>query len=556
MNLIERIKLYKKLFSEKKFSQIINEIENFETNKTSQIINILGVCKMMKKNKSKEDLISANHNFKEAYLKEKNSLYGLEALVNFINVSTDLGEFEDSIVFYKEAEKNFGYNEKLLKAISRNYQFSIRKDERIKVLERIINNKTKSLDVWCSYMYINNFQYNFDQTKHFKIAKQFSNQIKDYGLENLTLDTNITKRKKVLGFLSSDLNKKHSITYFLKGLLSNINKNKFYLIAISNSKTNDNSNEELKLLFDEWIEINSLDDLNAINLIRKKKLDIVFDLMGVTSENRIALFKNKISPIQVSWLGYCNTTGLNEIDYILCDPNLIFSEEEKYYSEKIKKLPEIWNSHPGFNYKREKIESPFIKNNYFTFGSFNNFNKISDLTLKCWSEIIKETKNPKLILKSSINYNLENFLTRLKRFEIYDHVKILEKSSDFSVHLNQYDEIDLALDTFPYNGVTTSFEALWKGVPVLTMDGYNFNSRCGSSIMKNSGNEYLIAKDQNDYISKAVFLSQNKDKLIEIRDNIFENAPKTPLFNVSRFSKYFEEMLDKIILEKLLVKNN
>tara|TARA_B100001250_G_C19810416_1_gene795437 strand:- start:620 stop:2290 length:1671 start_codon:yes stop_codon:yes gene_type:complete len=556
MNLIERIKLYKKLFSEKKFSQIINEIENFETNKTSQIINILGVCKMMKKNKSKEDLISANHNFKEAYLKEKNSLYGLEALVNFINVSTDLGEFEDSIVFYKEAEKNFGYNEKLLKAISRNYQFSIRKDERIKVLERIINNKTKSLDVWCSYMYINNFQYNFDQTKHFKIAKQFSNQIKDYGLENLTLDTNITKRKKILGFLSSDLNKKHSITYFLKGLLSNINKNKFYLIAISNSKTNDNSNEELKLLFDEWIEINSLDDLNAINLIRKKKLDIVFDLMGVTSENRIALFKNKISPIQVSWLGYCNTTGLNEIDYILCDPNLIFSEEEKYYSEKIKKLPEIWNSHPGFNYKREKIESPFIKNNYFTFGSFNNFNKISDLTLKCWSEIIKETKNPKLILKSSINYNLENFLTRLKRFEIYDHVKILEKSSDFSVHLNQYDEIDLALDTFPYNGVTTSFEALWKGVPVLTMDGYNFNSRCGSSIMKNSGNEYLIAKDQNDYISKAVFLSQNKDKLIEIRDNIFENAPKTPLFNVSRFSKYFEEMLDKIILEKLLVKNN
>ena len=90
MNLIERIKLYKKLFSEKKFSKIINEIENFETNKTSQIINILGVCKMMKKNKSKEDLISANHNFKEAYLKEKNSLYGLEALVNFINVSTDL----------------------------------------------------------------------------------------------------------------------------------------------------------------------------------------------------------------------------------------------------------------------------------------------------------------------------------------------------------------------------------------------------------------------------------------------------------------------------------
>ncbi len=556
MNLTERIKLYKKLYSEKKFSQIINEIENFETNKTSQIINILGVSKMMKENKSKEDLISANKNFKEAYLKEKNSLYGLQALVNFINVSTDLGEFKDSIIFYKEAEKNFGYNENLLKALSRNYQFSIRKDERRKVLERIINNKTKSLDVWCSYMYINNFQYDFDQIKHFQIAKQFSKEIKDYGLDNLTLDANIKKRRKVLGFLSSDLNKKHSITYFLKGLLSHINKDKFYLVAISNSKTNDNTNEELRLLFDEWIEINSLDDLNAINLIRQKKLDIIFDVMGVTSENRITLFKNKISPIQVSWLGYCNTTGLNEIDYIFCDPNLIFNEEEKYYSEKVKKLPEIWNSHPGFNYKRKKIELPFIKNNYFTFGSFNNFNKVSDLTLKCWSEILKKTNNSKLILKSSIHYNLENFLERLKKYEIYDHVKILERSDDFSFHLDQYDEIDLALDTFPYNGVTTSFEALWKGVPVLTIDGYNFNSRCGSSIMKNSGNEYLIAKDQKDYISKAIFLSQNKDKLIEIRDNIFENALKTPLFNVSRFSKNFEELVDDIIFEKLLVKNN
>ena len=556
MNLTERIKLYKKLYSEKKFSQIINEIENFETNKTSQIINILGVSKMMKENKSKEDLISANKNFKEAYLKEKNSLYGLQALVNFINVSTDLGEFKDSIIFYKEAEKNFGYNENLLKALSRNYQFSIRKDERRKVLERIINNKTKSLDVWCSYMYINNFQYDFDQIKHFQIAKQFSKEIKDYDLENLTLDANIKKRRKVLGFLSSDLNKKHSITYFLKGLLSHINKDKFYLVAISNSKTNDNTNEELRLLFDEWIEINSLDDLNAINLIRQKRLDIIFDVMGVTSENRITLFKNKISPIQVSWLGYCNTTGLNEIDYIFCDPNLIFNEEEKYYSEKVKKLPEIWNSHPGFNYKRKKIELPFIKNNYFTFGSFNNFNKVSDLTLKCWSEILKKTNNSKLILKSSIHYNLENFLERLKRYEIYDHVKILERSDDFSFHLDQYDEIDLALDTFPYNGVTTSFEALWKGIPVLTIDGYNFNSRCGSSIMKNSGNEYLIAKDQKDYISKAIFLSQNKDKLIEIRDNLFENALKTPLFNVSRFSKNFEELVDDIIFEKLLVKNN
>jgi hypothetical protein len=138
MSSSERLKLYQQLFFEKKFSQIINEIENFEKTKNSQILNILGVCKMMKKKKTKEDILSASENFREAYLKEKHSSAGLEALVNFMNVSTDLGKFEESIKYYKEEEKNFDYNEKLLKALSRIYQFSIRNNERKKILERII----------------------------------------------------------------------------------------------------------------------------------------------------------------------------------------------------------------------------------------------------------------------------------------------------------------------------------------------------------------------------------------------------------------------------------
>jgi predicted O-linked N-acetylglucosamine transferase (SPINDLY family) len=556
MSLSERLKLYQQLFFEKKFSQIINEIENFEKNKNSQILNILGVCKIMNKKKNKKDLLSAKENFREAYLKEKHSSAGLEALANFMNVSVDLGEFEESIKYYKEEEKNFDYNEKLLKALSRIYQFSIRNNERKKILERIIKNKSKSLEVWCSYIYINNFENIIDQKKHYEIAKEFSKQIEDYGLKKIKLDKNIKKRKIALGFLTADYHGKYSITYYLKGLIKNINKNKFHLIAISNRKINDESREELKLLFDELIEINSLDDLNAINFIRQKKLDIIFDIMGVTSKTRIVLFKNKISPIQINWLGYCNTTGLDEMDYIFCDPNLIFGEEEKYYSEKVKRLPEIWNAHPGFNQKRKKIKLPLLKNNYFTFASLNNFNKISDITLKCWSEILKKTQNSKLILKSSISYNLDNFIERLKKFEIFDQVHILKTTGDFFLHLKQYDEIDLALDTFPYNGVTTTFEALWKGIPVLTIEGYNFNSRCGVSIIKNSGIDFLIAKDQNDYVSKAIFLAKNKDKLIEIRNDIFENVLKTPLFNISKFTKNFEKLIEECVSEKLLMKNN
>ena len=251
------------------------------------------------KKKTKEDILSASENFREAYLKEKHSSAGLEALANFMNVSVDLGEFEESIKYYKEEEKNFDYNEKLLKALSRIYQFSIRNNERKKILERIIKNKSKSLEVWCSYIYINNFENIFDQKKHYEIAKEFSKQIEDYGLKKIKLDENIKKRKIALGFLTADFHGKYSLTYFLKGLIKNINKNKFHLIGISNRKINDESRKELKPLFDELIEINSLDDLNAINFIRQKKLDIIFDIMGVTSKTRIVLFKNKISVVYI-----------------------------------------------------------------------------------------------------------------------------------------------------------------------------------------------------------------------------------------------------------------
>ena len=127
-----------------------------------------------------------------------------------------------------------------------------------------------------------------------------------------------------------------------------------------------------------------------------------------------------------------------------------------------------------------------------------------------------------------------------------DSVIFYDKRDTNLEHLNLYKEIDIALDTFPYNGVTTSFEAIWMGVPVLTMKGYNFNSRCGESINKNLNLNYLIAEDNKDYISKAIELATNKEKLIEIRDFIFENAINSSLFDQVKFSKNFYNSLENV----------
>jgi predicted O-linked N-acetylglucosamine transferase (SPINDLY family) len=242
---------------------------------------------------------------------------------------------------------------------------------------------------------------------------------------------------------------------------------------------------------------------------------------------------------------------LEEIDYILADYNLIHKDEEKFYSEKVIKFEKIWNAHEGFEIIREKSPLPAIKNKHITFGSFNNFNKISDQTLNAWSIILKNIKNSKLLLKSSMKFNLQNFTTRLNNLGILDKVKIKDRSENFEEHLNYYENIDLVLDTFPYNGVTTTFEAIWKGIPVLTVEGYNFNSRCGSSIIKNLGIDSLIAKDEDDYISKAIFYANNTERLIEIRNKIFETATKTPLFDTKLFTKNFEKLINDVIVQKL-----
>ena len=246
-------------------------------------------------------------------------------------------------------------------------------------------------------------------------------------------------------------------------------------------------------------------------------------------------------------MGYCNTTGLKNMDYIISDPNLIRLNEEKFYSEKVIYLPKIWNSHCGFDLERIENPPPFLKNKFFTFGSFNNFDKINPDVISVWSNILKKINGSKLILKSSkIKHGLDRLKALFKENGVLDSIKFIGREKEFKDHLNAYNEIDIALDTFPYNGVTTSFEAIWMGVPVLAMAGYNFNSRCGESINKNLGIDQMIARDESDYVQKIVNLSNNDDDYIKLRKFVYENALKSPLFDNQDYSKSFFEALEQI----------
>ena len=183
-----------------------------------------------------------------------------------------------------------------------------------------------------------------------------------------------------------------------------------------------------------------------------------------------------------------------------------------------------------------------------TFGSFNNPAKINENVIDCWSNILKRVKNSKLIIKcADKRRKLDRIQEVFKKNGVLDSVTFYQRIDNLEDHLNLYKKIDVALDTFPYNGVTTSFEAIWMGVPVLTMAGYNFNSRCGESINKNLNMEQLIAKDEEEYVAKAVSLTGDMEKFLNLRKSLFLNAIKSPLFDKKKFAGNFFSLIKEII---------
>jgi len=539
----------KELFSKKNYEQVIVFIESNFSNieQTSEILNILGVSKLQKKNSSNFDLLSAIENFRECYLKEKNTNQGIEGLLNFIASSNKANQYEDSIKYFKETELTLGYIPKLFLAIVNVYKILNDIESVIYYLKKIMKKEGMRNEVLQRYIYFNGYLNKWSQKDFFENTIKLEEILPQYNCNKI----NIQKTRKIkLAFLSADIKNEHSIAAFLKTIIKNVNKDKFELILFSNSNKNkeDETPPDLKIYFDKWINIQNLNDIEAINIIRKNNINIMIDLMGLSSLNRLSLFKNRLAPIQVLWLGYNNTSGLSQMDYLIADPNLIKKNEVKFYSEKILFLPNIWNCHSGFSTLRKENPAPLINNNHITFGSFNNTNKISDEVVSVWSNILKSTNNSRLIIKSSHVYSDEILKEKFEKNKVLNQIIFLDKKSSFKEHIDEYKKIDLALDTFPYNGVTTSFEAIWMGVPILTLKGFNPNSRAGESINKNLNMNYLIADNKDEYLLKAIELSKNFEKVIEIRKNIFDKALESNLFNDKKFSKEFYESLEKIYL--------
>jgi protein O-GlcNAc transferase len=350
-------------------------------------------------------------------------------------------------------------------------------------------------------------------------------------------------RRLRIGYVSSDLNA-HPVGKFVLPLLAHHDTSQLEIFAYAQVRMEDEVTHRLRACTNSWRNITGLSDIQAADLIHRDEIDILVDLAGHTAGHRLLVFACKPAPVQVSYLGYPATTGLRTMDYRLTDsladpPGMT----ETYFTEHLIRLPST-----AWCYQAP-VDMPIIhalpaaRNGYITFGSLNNFTKVNVVHANRWAQILHRVPDSRLLLKA-VALNSQSARQRMvqmmsasgiapDRLELRGSVPIAE-------HLAFYNRIDIALDTYPYHGTTTTCEALWMGVPVVTLAGPSHVSRVGVSLLSAVGLSQLIAFDSEQYIQIAVELAGDRNRLFHLQDSLRSGLQQSPLMDVTTFARAVE----------------
>ncbi len=349
-------------------------------------------------------------------------------------------------------------------------------EKAIGVFRRLLDLKPHFAEAHSNYLLLQNYSPVLDEENISMEHKAWVEKNKVDLLKISTFgDNRDPERKLKIGYLSPDF-KKHSVAFFLEPILARHNKEDFDIFCYSAVISPDEETARMKELVNHWRSIVGLSDEQAAALIRKDGIDILIDLAGHTAKNRLPVFLHKPAPVQVTYLGYPNRTGLPTIDYHLTDsfanPP---SRTEKWNTETLVCLnPSAWCYRP-LNDFPPVSELPAQEDDSITFGSFNNISKLNENILNLWGRILTNITNARLVLKSrslADSFVQERIHKQFGSMGIIQERVILHPHDSSSHrHLERYHEVDIALDTFPYNGTTTTCEALYMGVPVITLEG-------------------------------------------------------------------------------------
>ena len=417
-----------------------------------------------------------------------------------------------------------------------------------------------------NYLYALNYQSTPDMEKIFAAHKKFGEFHENVAAKSTALQSPITsnalsnaatnaQRPLRIGYVSSDF-RHHAVSHFIEPVLAAHDKNKFQLFAYYHHTVVDDMTKRIQSHVTHWRSLVGKSDADIAAMIRADGIDILIDLAGHTATNRLPMFARKPAPLQVTWLGYPNTTGLSTMDYRITDA---FADPpgmtDAFHTEKLHRMPETFSCYSAPNDAPTVAPLQAKRTGRVTFGSFNNFAKITAEVITVWSNILKRIPTATLFLKYKdlesvpmTQYIHHQFMTR---GVLVSQLRIQGDDASHVEHMARYNNIDIALDPFPYNGTTTTLDALWMGVPVITLAGASHVGRVGVSQMSNLGLQELIAKNQDDYVNIAVELAGNIEKLSALRDGMRERMLASPLMNVERFTRNLEQGYEQMWAARL-----
>ncbi|MDI9333956.1 MAG: tetratricopeptide repeat protein [Cytophagales bacterium] len=367
-------------------------------------------------------------------------------------------------------------------------------------------------------------------------------------------------KKIKIGFVSGDF-KDHPVGYFLENLLRHVNRERFEWHVFSNYESSDAVASRLRTLASRWTDIAGQSDVAARALITQAGIDILFDLSGHTALHRLPLFASRSPsssvPVQITWLGWHDTTGLANMDYLLTDrasmPPARQANGSPYVTEQPLYLPRTRLCMMPPQNAPAISAQPMLRKGLegcITFGSMQIVAKLSSISLQLWARILREVPSARLIIRTK----------QFREIAVMERFKIKCETHGLPMtrvdllpplgrgdYLASYEHIDILLDSYPYPGGTTTAEALWMGVPTITMGGNTMISRQGVSLLTAAGLQGWIATSQDDYVAKAVYWASHATELQTLRSGLREQVAKTALFDGVQFARDFEAAVSSVI---------
>ena len=348
-----------------------------------------------------------------------------------------------------------------------------------------------------------------------------------------------------VGMVSGDL-RTNPVGYFLEAVLEHINPARLQLVAYTTTRREDALTTRIKPKFTAWHSIAGLGDEAAAGKIHQDQMHILIDLAGHTVNNRLPLFAWKPAPVQLSWLGYFASTGVGAIDYLLADRASIADAEPAPFTEQVWTLPDTRLCFTPPAGAPDVAPMPALHNGYITFGCFQRLAKLNDEVLRLWGRVMHALPDSRLrlqMIEMRWPAAREKLLKRLARAGIAPERATIHPEAPRDAYLAAHTEVDLILDTFPFPGGTTTCEALWMGVPTLTLRGASLLARQGASLLGCAGLHGWIAEDKNDYVARATAHATDIAMLAALRAGLRAQTRQSPLCDAARFTSNLQVAL-------------